>query len=153
VVWVGNNDNAPMSYVASGVTGASPIWNRVIRFALEKQDQAEGKTFQEWPIKPEGVVGASICSTSGLVPGDSGCPTRYEYFISGTIPTETENLKRQIQINKTNQQPIEPGQNIPPENIENQEHQVVTDLTNSILCLDCPFPTDPAVFNAAGVKQ
>jgi len=152
-VWVGNNDNTPMSYVASGVTGASPIWNRVIRFALEKQDQAEGKTFQEWPIKPEGVVGASICSTSGLVPGDSGCPTRYEYFISGTIPTETENLKRQIQINKTNQQPIEPGQNIPPENIENQEHQVVTDLTNSILCLDCPFPTDPAVFNAAGVKQ
>jgi len=151
--WVGNNDNTSMSYVASGVTGASPIWNRVIRFALEKQDQAEGKTLQEWPTKPEGVVGASICSTSGLVPGDSGCPTRYEYFISDTIPTETENLKRQIQINKTNQQPVEPGQNIPPENIENQEHQVVTDLTNSILCLDCPFPTDPAVFNAAGIKQ
>lgn len=29
-VWVGNNDNAPMSpYLASGLTGAAPIWNRI----------------------------------------------------------------------------------------------------------------------------
>lgn len=145
--WVGNNDNTSMSYVASGVTGASPIWNKVIRFALEKQDQAKGKTYQEWPTQPESVVGASICSLSGLLPGDSGCATRYEYFLDGTVPTETENLKRQIQINKTNQQPIEPGQEVPPENIEIQEHQVVSDLTNSILCIDCPFPTDPAIFS------
>jgi len=102
---------------------------------------------------PEGIVGASICSESGLLPGDSGCPTRYEYFIKDTIPIETENLKRQIQINKQTQQPIEPGQNVPPENIEIQEHQAVIDQTNSVLCLDCPFPTDPAVFNAKGLKQ
>jgi membrane peptidoglycan carboxypeptidase len=29
--WVGNNDNTPMSRVASGITGASPIWNTVMK--------------------------------------------------------------------------------------------------------------------------
>lgn len=29
-VWVGNNDNTPMSHVASGVTGASPIWRQIM---------------------------------------------------------------------------------------------------------------------------
>lgn len=151
--WVGNNNNKAMSAVASGVTGASPIWNKIMRFALEKRDQEEGKNFQEWPTKPEGVVGTSICVTSGLLPGDSNCPTRFEYFIEGTIPTETENLKKQIQINKTNSQAIQPGQNIPPEQIETQEHSVVIDLSGSILCLDCPFPTDPAIFRPETLKK
>jgi len=33
--WVGNNDNTPMSYVASGVTGASPIWNKTMTYLLK----------------------------------------------------------------------------------------------------------------------
>ncbi len=33
--WVGNNDNSSMSYVASGVTGASPIWNGIMRKVLK----------------------------------------------------------------------------------------------------------------------
>jgi len=142
-----------MSYVASGVTGASPIWNKVIRSVLENQDTKNNKNFQEWPIKPEGVVGTSVCSDSGFLPGDSGCATRYEYFLSDNLPTETQNLRKQILINKENQQPIEPGQNIPPENIETQEHDVLIDPTNTILCLDCPFPTNPAIFNANELKR
>ncbi|MBU1127174.1 PBP1A family penicillin-binding protein, partial [Patescibacteria group bacterium] len=71
-VWVGNNDNSPMSYVASGVTGASPIWNEIISFALKDKKQ-------EWPIKPEDVVGAHVCSLSGKMPNpDSPCQTRFE---------------------------------------------------------------------------
>ena len=36
-VWVGNNDNSPMnSKIASGVTGASPIWHKVMRELLKK---------------------------------------------------------------------------------------------------------------------
>ncbi|MGB9637353.1 MAG: transglycosylase domain-containing protein, partial [Microgenomates group bacterium] len=45
-VWVGNNNNSQMSSVTSGVTGASPIWNRIFRYILEKQDQEQGKNFQ-----------------------------------------------------------------------------------------------------------
>lgn len=152
-VWVGNNNNTSMSYVASGVTGASPIWNKTIRFILEREDGKKGKNFQEWPVKPDGVIGTSICSESGFLPGDSGCATRYEYFMKDNVPAETQNLRRQILINKGNQQPIEPGQNVPPENIETQERNVLVDLTNSVLCLDCPFPTDPAVFNASEIKR
>jgi len=33
-VWVGNNDNSPMSYIASGVTGASPIWHKIMSTLL-----------------------------------------------------------------------------------------------------------------------
>lgn len=35
--WVGNNDNSPMSKVASGITGASPIWARTMKALLDKE--------------------------------------------------------------------------------------------------------------------
>ena len=35
-VWVGNNDNTPMNpYLTSGITGASPIWNRTMSYLLK----------------------------------------------------------------------------------------------------------------------
>jgi len=152
--WVGNNDNSPMSYVASGVTGASPIWNKIMAFALSQQDKEKEKNFQEWPTRPDGIVGASVCLLSGQAPGDSGCQTRFEYFLKETVPTQAENLKQQILINKSNGQPVEPGQELPPEVIELQEHgQILTDPLGAILCLDCPFPTDPATFEAQNLKK
>ncbi|MBL7036620.1 transglycosylase domain-containing protein [Candidatus Microgenomates bacterium] len=48
-VWVGNNDNSPMSRVASGITGASPIWNKIMRSLLANTKSVE------WPV-PEGLV-------------------------------------------------------------------------------------------------
>ncbi|MDO5561905.1 MAG: transglycosylase domain-containing protein, partial [bacterium] len=36
-VWVGNNDNQTMSYVASGITGASPIWQKIILTQLDEE--------------------------------------------------------------------------------------------------------------------
>jgi len=35
--WVGNNDSTPMSWVASGVSGATPIWNRIMNKILENK--------------------------------------------------------------------------------------------------------------------
>jgi len=49
-VWVGNNDNSPMNqYLASGITGAAPIWNRMMSYLLTKYGA-------HWYEKPEGVV-------------------------------------------------------------------------------------------------
>ncbi len=152
-VWVGNNDNSPMSYVASGITGASPIWNKIMLATLTIQDKKQGKNFQEWPVKPEGVVGAEICSVSGLLPGNSGCSTRFEYFLQDTVPTEEENLKKQISINKENQQAVQPGQQVAPENVETQEHPALIDFSGSVLCLDCPFASESAIFNPADLKR
>lgn len=152
-VWVGNNDRTPMSAIASGVTGASPIWNRIFSFILARQDKEFGKNKQEWPIMPDGIIGVSVCALSGLLPGDSGCPVRYEYFIKGTEPTETESLKRNILVNKASQTPIEPGQNVPLENTEMQEHQVLSDITGSIFCMDCPISSESAVFTSSELKK
>ena len=138
-VWVGNNDNTPMSYVASGITGASPIWHKIMTYALKDQKQ-------EWPLKPEGIVGASICQLSGKLPNpDSPCETRFEYFLNGTVPTETENLKMAIEIDKTNGQMA--TDKTPPENKETQEHQLIIDPLGTKFCLDCPMASESATIN------
>jgi len=135
-VWVGNNDNTSMSYVASGVTGASPIWNKIMTYALKDQKQ-------EWPLKPEGIVGASICQLSGKIPNpEQPCETRFEYFAEGTVPSETENLKMAIEIDKTNGQMA--NEKTPPENREPQEHQVIYDSLGTSFCLDCSVATQSA---------
>ncbi len=78
-VWVGNNDNTPMSpVVASGVTGASPIWNKIMQAALKGQANQ--------PFEKPGNV--SRIEIDGLMTGKphGGSPTRQEYFVSGTEP-------------------------------------------------------------------
>ena len=80
VTWVGNNDNSPMSYVASGITGASPIWNKIITYLLDKHID----TLASFTTPPN-LIKIPICSITGTLPC-SGCPTRYEYFTSGTQP-------------------------------------------------------------------
>jgi len=79
-VWVGNNDNSAMNQaISSGVTGASPIWNKIMTYVLKgKQD--------EQPNKPDNVNALSVDSMFGGLPFDN-LPTRSEYFISGTQPT------------------------------------------------------------------
>jgi membrane carboxypeptidase/penicillin-binding protein len=49
VTWVGNNNNAPMSRIASGITGAAPIWNKIMSGILSNQPSVD------WTI-PAGVV-------------------------------------------------------------------------------------------------
>ncbi len=39
-VWVGNNDNSPMSpFLASGISGAAPIWNRIMTSLLTEKPE------------------------------------------------------------------------------------------------------------------
>jgi len=77
-VWVGNNDNSEMLQVASGVTGASPIWRRIIMETLAKKPDVKFTV-------PSGIVTASVDSVSGYRAHD-GYPSRTEYFIKGTEP-------------------------------------------------------------------
>ncbi len=74
-VWVGNNDGRPMSWVASGVTGATPIWNRVMSDLLRDKDN------EEW-VAPNEIYKLSACG-------------REDYFVNGNeknikcLPTAT----------------------------------------------------------------
>lgn len=81
VVWVGNNDNSSMSQVASGITGASPIWNKIMLLLLKDK---EAHKFTP-PAGGENLLAVSICTITGQL-ACAGCPTRTEYFIPGTEP-------------------------------------------------------------------
>ena len=91
-VWVGNNNNSPMSKVASGITGAAPIWNKIISFILK------GKP-DEVPQKPDDVVAVQIDAYGGGLPV-SGKPTRSEYFIKGTEPTSPSPIYAKLRLSK-----------------------------------------------------
>lgn len=78
-VWVGNNDNRPMSYIASGITGASPIWNKLTLSLLNPD-----KPHQFSP--PANLAKVSICTITGSL-ACNGCPSQEEYFIPGTEPS------------------------------------------------------------------
>jgi len=85
-VWVGNNDNSPMSYVASGITGATPIWHRIMKALLKERPK------EDWP-QPKNVVKINICRTTGTLPC-LHCPQiSQEYFLKGTEPKHRCSLK------------------------------------------------------------
>jgi penicillin-binding protein 1C len=68
--WVGNNDNTPMSSVASGITGASPIWARTMKKLLT------GTTPTPF-IPPQSMLKINTSCTN---------TPKYEYFVKGTEP-------------------------------------------------------------------
>ncbi len=58
-VWVGNNNNTPMSYVASGITGASPIWNHIMRAMVTETAPHQFE-------RPSGIKLAEVCVRTSL---------------------------------------------------------------------------------------
>ena len=135
--WVGNNDNKPLHGVVSGITGAAPIWHQIMAGLLE------GKP-TETLSKPDNVVGATICSSSGLLPQAPGspyvCPTRFEYFIKGTIPRMVDPGLKKVFVDKTTQQLAPAGKT---DNVEEKDEAIVTDATGDSYCTTCPLPQPP----------
>jgi membrane carboxypeptidase/penicillin-binding protein PbpC len=80
-VWVGNNNNTPMARIASGVTGATPIWNKIMSTLLSKQSN------HDWSI-PEGLIKLPICPYTGTL-ACSGCPVKPEWFLEESKPNST----------------------------------------------------------------
>lgn len=149
VVWVGNNNNTPMSGAVSGVSGASPIWNKVMKFALDKSEKGEYDKDDDghsWPLQPEEVVGASICADTGGVvsadPNNPGCPARFEYFLKGTVPTSANIVNQDLQIFRDTGQVA--GKDATPEQIETQNKPVYIDPVGGIYCMNCPIASASA---------
>lgn len=70
-VWVGNNDNTPMSRVA-GSLGAAPIWKRLLE-TFESQYEPARFT------PPSGVIARKVCTPQSVMPITL-------YFATGTAP-------------------------------------------------------------------
>jgi penicillin-binding protein 1C len=71
-VWVGNFDSTPMQQV-SGVTGAAPLWNRMMLHLHERQEP------QAFPA-PTGMVKRPICAISGARPVPA-CPAVVQEYL------------------------------------------------------------------------
>jgi penicillin-binding protein 1C len=73
-VWVGNFDGHPMRHV-SGVTGAAPLWNRIMLHLYATHDAAPF-------VPPRGYVRRPICATTGETPRP-GCPAVVLEWLDG----------------------------------------------------------------------
>ncbi|MBI3443507.1 transglycosylase domain-containing protein [Candidatus Woesebacteria bacterium] len=81
-VWVGNNDNTPMARIASGITGAAPIFNKIMGALLANESN------HPWEM-PSGLVQVPICTVTGTL-GCAGCPSiQNEWFLEENKPTKT----------------------------------------------------------------
>lgn len=92
-VWVGNNDNHPMKQVASGVSGAAPIWRRIFLEVLRNRPDREFSV-------PEGVEAHLVDTMSGW-PSHDGFPSRSEYFIKGTLPSGEDAIHPKLKVCKS----------------------------------------------------
>jgi hypothetical protein len=90
-VWVGNSDNTAMEDVP-GSKGAAPIWNAFMSYALQDEPH------MAWE-RPSGITQMQVCATSGLLP-TQWCPTRSEFFVSGTEPTTPDTIYQAVRINR-----------------------------------------------------
>ncbi|KKS94523.1 MAG: Penicillin-binding protein, 1A family [Candidatus Collierbacteria bacterium GW2011_GWC2_43_12] len=134
--WVGNNDSTSMSYVASGVTGASPIWNSIMKKVL--------LNIKDKPLsKPEMITNFQVCNLTGLLAQqENQCESHSEYFIEGILPLSQNNfpVKKQVWVRRSDKYPILPGDETVDRDLE--EHTVVSDPFSQDFCLDCAYPVD-----------
>lgn len=132
--WVGNNDNSAMSYVASGVTGASTIWNKVMKHVLSDQKD-------HFPQKPDGVVDRNVCTVTGLIPTqENPCDTRSELFIKDQFPPFNIPTQKQIWVRRADKYPLLPGDTTVDLDLE--QHLVFSDPFTRDFCIDCVYPID-----------
>ncbi|MCX8008686.1 MAG: PBP1A family penicillin-binding protein, partial [Patescibacteria group bacterium] len=89
--WVGNNDNSPMHpSLSSGITGAAPIWNKIMTHLLkDKGDESFSK--------PDSIIEIDVDSFTGGLPIE-GYPTRKEIFVKGTEPTRVSPIIQRVKV-------------------------------------------------------
>jgi 1A family penicillin-binding protein len=111
-VWVGNNDNTPMGKVASGVSGASPIWKKIMQYALPLRNK------QDFSI-PEKIVNLEVDRVSGYLAHD-GFPAYNTYFIDGTQPKVNDPIHLKLKVCK-DKSGIAPPEDVANNNYDEKE--------------------------------
>ena len=91
--WVGNNDNTKMRGAVSGVSGASPIWRKTVNLLIANEFEVP-----DWEI-PDSVEEVEVDQISGYLAHDE-FPSKIEYVIKGTLPTEPDPIHKMIYVCK-----------------------------------------------------
>jgi len=89
-VWMGNSNNEPNTDTLS-LASSAPLWSRIMR------DVTHGTPMATWK-RPSGIVEANVDAISGMKPGPFTTKTVKELFIKGTQPTDTDDLRRTVDI-------------------------------------------------------
>lgn len=170
IVWVGNNDNTSMSYLASGITGAAPIWHDIMSYILQDQEVS-------WPDRPSDVKMANVCMTgmpvdrglgnNGLLPTEQGSsdltaklsgqdqtylndtdpgqtcePRGQELYWEESLPSYSGSFQKEFWIRTETGLPPAIGEEATDLVLEN--HQFYYDPLTALYCADCRRPTDEA---------
>ncbi len=116
-VWVGNNDNEKMKNVASGVSGAAPIWRR------ETLDMLSIKPDRPFEA-PEGVSQIEVDKISGY-PAHDGYGSYKEWFISGSVPTGPDPIHTKVKLCKNNPTKLADPISISQGNFDEKEFVII----------------------------
>lgn len=98
--WVGNNNNVEMNpYLASGISGATPIWRRFMLayFAKAKADGKEPEKEKFDP--PKTIEKVAVDRLTGMLPYDDE-ESRYEWFRKGNEPATKSSWYQKLEICK-----------------------------------------------------
>lgn len=162
ISWVGNNDSTQMSYLASGITGAAPIWHDIMSYVLRNETPL-------WTDKPADVQRAAVCMTG--MPADYGLGEMSNRFRSANYDdtVNTANVSQSDPIascqNQTQDLYWETGNpshsgtfrkeywirsstGVPPAFGEEatdlvlEEHSFYYDPVTTLYCADCNRPVD-----------
>lgn len=92
-VWVGNNDNTPMSGYADGIVAAAPIFR-------EYMEKALANTPIEQFEKPEGIQTVTVDKLSGKIPTDQSPEKITDIFASWQVPKKYDDIHVKVKICK-----------------------------------------------------
>lgn len=127
-VWVGNNNNEKMKNVASGVSGAAPIWRRQILEVIKSKPDAK---FDQ----PAGLVKKDVDKVSGY-PAHDGYSSYSDWFVDGFVPTATDPIHTKIKLCKNDPSKIADSVSISQGNYDEREAIIIKEkdpLTNKDL--------------------
>ena len=93
-VWMGNSDATPNTEKdKTSLTTSAPLWSAILTEVSQGMPVAKFK-------QPSGIVTATVDAYSGLLPGPYTTKTIKELFIDGTVPTRTDDLHVELDIDQ-----------------------------------------------------
>lgn len=158
ITWVGNNNSQSMSYLASGITGAAPIWQDIMTMVLRDQETV-------WPEKPADIKIGSVCTTgmpaqaglgelrvtnnrgqsTGVVneqtdPAASCANQGTELYWTESLPSYSGTFRQETWIRASTGLPPAEGEEV--DDLQLEEHTFYYDPLTKLYCSDCHRPVD-----------
>lgn len=92
-VWVGNNDNTPMSAGAAGAMAAAPIWHQYMESVI-------GETDVEQFNRPDSIKDVTVDKLSNKLPTSHSPETVTDLFASWQAPKDYDDIHITVRLDK-----------------------------------------------------